>query len=288
MPADIATSVRRNKTHANEEAHVAGAVARHPRARGKGEKLGATARSLAILEHVAKSPAPVGVVDIISALELPKATVYRLVDWFISEGYLAREPGRKRILVGSRLTRLAFGALAASMVNSRPHIVLQRLVNKVNETCNIGTLVNGEVMYVDRVEAKHWPLRLQFSSGSRVPLHCSAIGKLFLAFTPAARRRRLLQHLELHRYTEHTIVDPASLEAELRQIRKDQVSYDREEFLSGVVCIAVPVLGRNGELLAGVAIQAPQARMGIEGGRVHLPVLRHAADELADIFQAVD
>jgi IclR helix-turn-helix domain len=150
MPADIATSVRRNKTHANEEAHVAGAVARHPRARGKGEKLGATARSLAILEHVAKSPAPVGVLDIISALELPKATVYRLVDWFISEGYLAREPGRKRILVGSRLTRLAFGALAASMVNSRPHIVLQRLVNKVNETCNIGTLVNGEVMYLDR------------------------------------------------------------------------------------------------------------------------------------------
>jgi len=161
-------------------------------------------------------------------------------------------------------------------------------VNKVNETCNIGTLVNGEVMYLDRIEAKHWPLRLQFSSGSRVPLHCSAIGKLFLAFSPAPRRRRLLQHLDLRRYTEQTIVDPASLEAELRQIRKQQVSYDREEFLDGVVCIAVPVLGRNGELLAGVAIQAPQARMGIEGGRAHLPVLRGTADELAEIFQAVD
>jgi DNA-binding IclR family transcriptional regulator len=55
-----------------------------------------------------------------------------------------------------------------------------------------------------------------------------------------------------------------------------------------VVCIAVPVLGCGGELLAGVAIQAPQARMGIEGGRAHLPVLRHAAGELAEIFQAVD
>jgi IclR family transcriptional regulator, acetate operon repressor len=143
-------------------------------------------------------------------------------------------------------------------------------------------------MYLDRIEAKHWPLRLQFSSGSRVPLHCSAIGKLFLAFTPASRRRRLLQHLDLRRYTEQTIVDPASLEAELRQIRKQQVSYDREEFLDGVVCIAVPVLGRNGELLAGVAIQAPQARMGIEDSRAHLPVLRATADELAEIFQAVD
>jgi IclR family acetate operon transcriptional repressor len=288
MPADIATSVRRNKTSASTAGDVAGTLARRPRAHGKRERFGAIARSLAILEHVAKSPAPVGVLDIIDALELPKATAYRLVDWFISQGYLAREPSRKRLLVGSRLTSLAFGALAASMGNSQPHIVLQRLVNKVNETCNIGTLVNGEVMYFDRIEAKHWPLRLQFSSGSRVPLHCSAIGKLFLAFTPASRRRRLLQHLELRRYTEHTIVDPASLEAELRQIRKQQVSYDREEFLDGVVCVAVPVLGRNGELLAGVAIQAPQARMGIEGGRAHLPVLRGAADELAEIFQAVD
>jgi DNA-binding IclR family transcriptional regulator len=288
MPTDIATNVRRNKAPASEAAPVVGAAARHPRAGGKRQRVGATARSLAILEHVAKSPGPVGVLDIISTLELPKATAYRLVDWFIGEGYLAREPGRKRIMVGSRLTSLAFGALAAAMGNSQPHVVLQRLVNKVNETCNIGTLINGEIMYLDRVEAKHWPLRLQFSSGSRVPLHCSAIGKLFLAFAPAARRRRLLQHLELHRYTEHTIVDPAKLEAELRQIRKERVSYDREEFLNGVVCIAVPVLGRNGELLAGVAIQAPQARMGIEGGRAHLPVLRHAADELADIFQAVD
>ncbi|HYZ44530.1 MAG TPA: IclR family transcriptional regulator [Xanthobacteraceae bacterium] len=288
MPADIATSVRRSRTSASAAGDAASTVARRTRALGKHEKLGAIARSLAIVEHVAKSPAPVGVLDIIDALELPKATAYRLVDWFVSQGYLAREPGRKRLLVGSRLTSLAFGALAASIGNSEPHIVLQRLVNKVNETCNIGTLVNGEVMYLDRIEAKHWPLRLQFSSGSRVPLHCSAIGKLFLAFTPASRRRRLLQHLDLRRYTEQTIVDRASLEAELRQIRKQQVSYDREEYLDGVVCIAVPVLGRNGELLAGVAIQAPQARMDIEGGRAHLPALRATADELAEIFQAVD
>ncbi len=288
MAADIATSVRRNKTSASAAGDAAGTLARRPLAPGKRERRGAVARSLAILEHVAKSPAPVGVLDIIDALELPKATAYRLVDWFVSQGYLAREPGRKRLLVGSRLTSLAFGALAASLRNSETHSVLQRLVNKVNETCNIGTLVNGEMMYLDRIEAKHWPLRLQFSSGSRVPLHCSAIGKLFLAFTPSSRRRRLLQHLDLRRYTEQTIVDPAGLEAELRQIRKQQVSYDREEFLDGVVCIAVPVLGRNGELLAGVAIQAPQARMGIEGGRAHLPVLRGAADELAEIFQAVD
>ena len=100
--------------------------------------------------------------------------------------------------------------LSASMRNDAPHLVLQRLVRTLNETCNIGTLLNGEVIYLDRVEAEHWPLRLHYTSGSRVPLHCSAIGKLFLALAPSPRRQRLLQSLELRRFTDRTITDKAS------------------------------------------------------------------------------
>ncbi len=175
--------------------------------KSRAQKLGATARSFAILDHVAASPGPVDVLDIIASLKLPKATAYRLVDWFVTRGYLAREPGRKRLIVGPRLTNLAFGVLSASMRNDAPHVVLQRLVRTLNETCNIGTLLNGEVVYLDRVEAEHWPLRLHYTSGSRVPLHCSAIGKLFLALAPAPRRQRLLQSLELRRFTDNTITD---------------------------------------------------------------------------------
>jgi len=118
-----------------------------------------------------------------------------------------------------------------------------------------------------------------------VPLHCSAIGKLFLALAPSPRRQRLLQSLELRRFTEHTITDKAKLEAELRQIRKEQVSFDREEYLVGVVCVAVPLIGKNGETLAALAIQAPEARMNVQTARSHLPALRRAASELAEIFQ---
>ncbi|HEU5016580.1 MAG TPA: IclR family transcriptional regulator [Pseudolabrys sp.] len=249
-------------------------------------KLGATARSFAILEYVAASSAPVDVIDIIDSLKLPKATAYRLVDWFMVHGYLSREPGRKRLIVGPRLANLAFGALSSSMRNDAPHVVLQRLVRGLNETCNIGTLLNGEVVYLDRVESDDWPLRLHFTSGSRVPLHCSAIGKLFLALAPAPRRQRLLQSLELTRFTDHTITEHSRLESELRQVKKDQVSYDREEYLVGVVCAAVPIIGANGCLLAALAIQAPEARMDVRAARGHLPALRRAAGELAEIFQA--
>jgi IclR family transcriptional regulator, acetate operon repressor len=249
------------------------------------QKLGATARSFAILEFVAGARVPVDVLDIIASLKLPKATAYRLVDWFVTQGYLSREPGRRRLIVGPKLTNLAFGALSSSMRHDTPHVVLQRLVHTLNETCNIGTLLNGEVVYLDRVEAEHWPLRLHYTIGSRVPLHCSAIGKLFLALAAAPRRRRLLQSLDLRRFTDTTITDGARLDAELRQIRKEQVSFDREEYLVGVVCMAVPVIGKNGEMLAALAIQAPEARMNVQTARRHLPALRNAASELAEIFQ---
>ncbi len=254
-------------------------------AKASEQKLGATARSFAILEHVANSRAPVDVLDIIASLKLPKATAYRLVDWFVTQGYLAREPGRRRLIVGPKLANLAFGALSSSMRNDTPHVVLQRLVHTLNETCNIGTLLNGEVVYLDRVEAEDWPLRLHYTTGSRVPLHCSAIGKLFLALAAAPRRRRLLQSLDLRRFTERTITDGTRLDAELRQIRKEQASFDREEYLVGVICMAVPVIGKNGELLAALAIQAPEARMTVQTARRHLPALRRAAGELAEIFQ---
>src|SRR6476646_10137788 len=71
-------------------------------------KLGATARSFAILDHVASSRTPVDVLDIIASVKLPKATAYRLVDWFVTQGYLAREPGRRRLIVGPKLANLAF------------------------------------------------------------------------------------------------------------------------------------------------------------------------------------
>jgi IclR family acetate operon transcriptional repressor len=244
----------------------------------------ATVRTFSILDFVAQAPAAVEVSSVIESLALPKATAYRLVDGLISSGYLAREPVRKRLTVGSRLTDIAFATLRASMRDTSRHALLRRLAHQVNETCNIGVILNGEIVYLDRVESEHWPLRLHFAAGSRVPLHCSAIGKLHLALLPARRRQRLLQSLELKRFTDSTITERTRLEVELRQIRKERVSFDREEYLAGVVCVAVPVVGRNGEMLAAIAIQAPEARMNIQTARGHLPALRRATEELTETF----
>jgi IclR family transcriptional regulator, acetate operon repressor len=247
----------------------------------------ATTRCFAILNLVARSPTAIDVADVIETLALPKATAYRLVDGLVSSGYLAREPARKRLTVGFKLTDLAFSAMRASMREASRHVVLRRLARTVNETCNIGAMLNGEIVYLDRVEAEHWPLRLHFETGSRVPLHATAIGKLHLALVPSRLRRTLLRNIDLRCFTPNTIVDWAVLEVELKRIRKERVSFDREEYLAGVTCAAVPITRKNGELMAGVAVQAPSARLSLEQARKHLPALRQAAAELSSIFEAI-
>jgi len=248
----------------------------------------ATARSFAILELVAHSPAAVDVGDVIAALSLPKATAYRLVEGLLTAGYLMREPARKRLTVGQKFTDMALGVMRASMRDVARHAVLRRLARVMNETCNIGIMLNGEVIYLDRVEAEHWPLRLHFATGSRVALHASAIGKLHIALAPSRVRRTLLKSLDLQRFTPSTITDRAALDEELRRIRKERVSFDHEELLAGVICAAVPIVRRNGELIAGVAVQAPTARLSPAQARKHLPALQEAAAELSELFESTE
>jgi IclR family transcriptional regulator, acetate operon repressor len=246
----------------------------------------ATARSFAILELVARSTNAVDVGDVIEALSLPKATAYRLVEGLLSSGYLAREPVRKRLTVGFKFTDVALGVMRASMRDAGRHAVLRRLARVMNETCNIGVILNGEVVYLDRVEAEHWPLRLHFATGSRVPLHCSAIGKLHIALAPSRLRRTLLRGLDLQRFTPSTITDRGAFEEELKRIRKERVSFDHEEFLAGVICAAVPIVRKNGDLIAGVAVQAPTARLSPALAQKHLPALQEAAAELSEMFES--
>lgn len=136
-------------------------------------------------------------------------------------------------------------------------------------------------MYLDRVEAA-LPLRVAFQKGSRVPAHCSASGKMFLAHMPPAKRQRLIGTLVFERYTENTLTDPAAFEAELSRIKRLGYALDDEEFLSGLFCVAVPIFDKAGkDCIAAIALQAPVVRLSRDNAAERLPALRTAADALS-------
>jgi DNA-binding IclR family transcriptional regulator len=106
------------------------------------------------------------------------------------------------------------------------------------------------------------------------------MGKLFLSQLPAQKRALLLRSIPLYRYTENTITEVAELETELDAIRATGISTDNQEFLAGVVCVAVPVRSPGGQRVAALAISAPLARMSLELALQHVPLLQATADRL--------
>lgn len=246
-----------------------------------GERAGGSAvlRALDLLETVAGSGRALAVADLCAMLDLPKPTVHRLCQRLERERYLVREPGGRHYAVGPRLLRIGLDVLRSGASPDR-RAVLEGLVEEIGETCNFTTLAGHEVVYLDRVEAR-WPLRMQLEPGSRVPMHCTASGKLFLAMMEPARRKRALDAMKLTAFTPATITDRAAFESELATIARQGYSLDREEFLLGLVAISVPVTDRRGVTLAAVACHAPSVRLDLDMARGHLPTLRAAAKRLA-------
>lgn len=240
----------------------------------------AALRSLAVMEFVANSERSVSLTEIMQAVNLPKPTVFRILTTLEEAGMLLREPDAKRYVPGERLSNLAANVLLHSPHRSARRAILEELVEKVGETCNL-TIPNGHhVMYLDRVESS-WPLRINLQAGSKVPLYASASGKLFLSHAPKRLRDRLLTSAPLIAHTRNTLTSLRQLELEFTKIRRTGFALDNEEYLAGICCLAVPVTNDMDRVVAAVAVHAPVSRMNVAQAIEFYPVLREAADQIS-------
>ncbi len=248
----------------------------------------ATDRVLAVLELVAEAAGSLNVRVIGEALGLPKPTAHRLVNGLIEKGLLQRSFDPRAVTVGPKFARLAFDILRSSVAQAPARQLLQALSVELGETCNIGVMEGGDIVYLDRVEADHSPLRLQFGVGSRVPLHCTAMGKLFFSEMPEAACRFLLEEVPFPRFTPATFVDARALQTELDRVRRNGFAMDDEEYVLGVFCIAVPIRDAAGQMVAALAVQAPKARLSAAATHTVLPSLQRTAMAIAAVLMPTD
>lgn len=250
------------------------------------QRTSAVQRAFALLEMVVAENRPMSLAQMAHRLELPKPTVHRLASQLEADGLLAREPAGRQYTIGPRLNALAIGTLEAAMQRAPRHAVLEALARETGETCNLGVLDGASIVYLDRVET-HWPLRLQLSVGSHVPLHCTASGKLFLSQMPRRTRERLYAAAPFERFTEHTVVEPERLEAELETIRAKGVALNNQEYMVGLVGIAVPVPdpAQPEQAAAALAIHAPEPRLNATDIQRHIPALRASAARLSETLR---
>jgi DNA-binding IclR family transcriptional regulator len=239
-------------------------------------------RLFALLEVIAARDQRYSLQALVEETGLPKPTLHRMLQQLEAAGFLHRDGDGRHYGTGTRLRRLAQNLLQNDSQHGARHAVLRHLVEEIGESCNITSRSGGEIVYLDRVETAA-PLRFYLHPGSRVPLHCSASGKLFLSQISAYQRRRLLSHAPLARYTANTLTDLDTLEVELKKVRRDGFALDNEEFLPGLLCVAVPVPAGGERSNLCVAVQAPVIRLGPAKARQVLPALQRAALALAQI-----
>lgn len=236
-------------------------------------------RAFSVLECFGRHQKPLRLSDVVTELDLPKQTAHRLIKQLEALDLLERDIQPEKYRLGSRVRQLGIAAVVSQNRTAPTRAILEDLVARFEETVNIGILDNGEVLYIDRVEC-HWPLRVQLAPGSRVKMHCTAIGKLLLAHLPDPVRAVTIRNMALEKYTPSTITDAQTLEKECEGIKAQGYAENVGEDLQGLVALAVPIFGDDGQVIAGIAVHAPEARMSLESMRSQIAILNTAAEKL--------
>ena len=236
-------------------------------------------RAMLILEVVGNEDGPLSAADIGRIVGIPKQTAHRLCNTLVEEGYLNRDVAKGRFRPGRRAREMASSILHASVNHIARHQVLERLAKEVGETVNFVVPEDQGMSYKDRVET-NWAFRIQLPIGSHVPFYCTASGKAFLATLSNSERRRLVHVMQLEKLTGNTLTNPDDLLQELKLIAKQGYALDDQEFLDGMVAVAVPVRDLAGRYIASVAVHGPVQRLSMADLKGHVPLLTEAAEKL--------
>jgi len=222
------------------------------------ESVAAVLKVFAILNALGER-AETGISDLSVRLAMPKATVYRFLQTMKTLGYVRQESDSERYGLTMRMFELGAKALPFPELVELAKHHMQMLADATGETVHLGTLIDSEIIYVHKVDSKHM-LGMYSKIGRRAPLHCTAIGKVLMAWEHPERRDRVLDGAEFKRFRDKTITERGAFLAELAQVKAQGFGEDREEFDDHIRCIGVPIFDRLGQPIAGMSVSFPTFR----------------------------
>ncbi|MEM1050158.1 MAG: IclR family transcriptional regulator [Pseudomonadota bacterium] len=242
---------------------------------------GTIGKAFEVLDQVAAFGRPVRFSELERISDFPKATLYRLVQTLTSQRFLHHDPDRGVYSLGVRLVRLAHAAWRQSSLAPLARPYLDRLAQDVGETVHLAQLDHGMVLYVDKRSGAE-AIEMFSQAGKIGPAYCTGIGKAMLAFLDEKALEDVLPQQSFQRYTDNTLVDRATLCAELGAIRSRGYAFDREEHEPGIVCLAFPILSPGGRIEGGLSVTSTTDRKSLGDLESLAPRLRQTASDIAE------
>lgn len=200
-----------------------------------------------------------GVREAAAKLKVAKSSAHDLMSSLAKLGFLNKtEDNRYRL--GWRLVTLSETLLATTELRKEAHPVIEDLASQYQETVHLAVLDDTRAVYVDKLEGSQ-AVRVELTSlGARLYAHCSALGKVLLAFQAEAEVKRIIQTAGLPRFTDNTITDEEELLQNLARIRRQGYAYDLEEILTDLCCVAAPIYDYTGNVIAAISMSVPAYR----------------------------
>ena len=230
-------------------------------ARPGSDQVQSLVRALSLLNRIAEAPdGGMSLTELAQQAGLPSSTAHRLLTTLEQERYVRFDPDSRLWSVGVQafVTGCTFTKTRSLVALARPH--MRALMEECGETVNLAVEDDGMAVYLAQVECRQM-MRAFARPGSRVPLHCSAVGKTILMSCSDKALSRILHRHGMPRLTIKTIITPAQLRADLDRTRVAGHAIDDEEHAVGLRCLAAPICNENGEVVAAVSASGPMARM---------------------------
>ena len=212
-------------------------------------------RAAQLLVHVVENERPTSVGELAETTGLPKSTTSRLVGALVRQGLLQRDGDRGSLRPGPVLLRFAHRGVDDADLVALAAGTLRQLAGASGETINLAVATPHGVEHLAQRDSRHFLGGTNWV-GRGVPFHCTANGKVLLAFGAAS-----LPEGELERLTPRTIVERKRLEGELQAVRSRGYATAVEELEPGLVAVASPVHGPGGDVLAALSISGPAIRL---------------------------
>jgi IclR family pca regulon transcriptional regulator len=245
------------------------------------------AKGLTLLQTLAAMSRPAGITQIAREIGTDKATTTRLCYTLSQLGFIYRDE-QKRYRVSPKVLTLGTATVCGMDWLEISRYYLNQLFNKVQKTINLSVLEGNEILYLIRIrKEKYLPFDIQI--GTKLPVHCTALGKALMATSAPEITQPVLESLEFQKFTPHTITNPKRFLTELAKIKSNGYAINNEELSILARSVAAPVSGKDGYAVAAINIAAPTTKCTLqEMERVLAPLLIKTANEISDSLRQIN
>ena len=236
-------------------------------------------RGLRLLHLFSNSPGGLTAKQVAASSRLPVSTVHRFLANLVTAGFLNRD-GEGTHHLGIACFSIGQAAVGQLDIRRLSLPYLQALNQQTRETIHLTVRHGLSAVYVEKLDSPE-PLRIHSRIGAAVPLHCTAVGKVMLAYMPVDEQDRVLLELDLKRLTPNSAGNLQELKTELYRVRKNGYAFDLEEHELHIRCVAAPIWDHTGSVQSSLSLTAPTFRMPVTRLRQLAPLIQAAGQKIS-------